>query len=568
MKLTRIPRELVYGTLFLLLCVPFVVEWSLPVFVSSETRGVYEAVERLAEREDPGVVFVISSWGPGTQGENRPQCEAIVRHLIRRRIPFVVFSSALDPIPSELTRDVIQAEIRREKQRDPSYAPVYGRDWANLGFKGVRALTIAPVLQGLENDIQTFVVKDFYGTPVERLPIMRKLRRLPDASMIVTVSAGSEGEDVIGVILPKYPKLKVAVATMSIVATQMYSYVDSGQIVGLLDGVRGASEYKHLLDPEVKALSPADRASLARRNALSVGRVFIIALVILGNVGFYLASRRRAPGGTPPPQPPVITERPIVNRVIGVGLVVFLVAAVADFLAHQRAGVSFFPMRFGVWLAALGTLGIMTFLFGDNRLYRFLEHFIIGSALAYTTYEIVDKILIPNWWKPMMRGFESIPAGGEPFSWAWLYVLLLIPGSFWYFIYSKRHAWLNKVAVSLFIGMTLGIAFGKFTSLAIPQVVTTFKPLVTRTADGLLFTFTNFRNLVFVITVALVMIYFVFLLRTGSRTVRGVHRLGRLVMMMGFGALFGNTVGTRLSWLIDRMSFLIMEWLRQFGGPA
>lgn len=566
MDLTRIPRELVYGTLFILLCIPFLVPWSLPVFVSTETRGVYEAVEEVAaeERDKPleeqRVVFVLSSWGPGTQGENQPQLEAVVRHLIRQRLKFVVFASALDPLPSDMADRVILAEVELEQKRDPAYDPVDGVDYANLGFKGVRALTIAPVLQGLENDIHAFVVRDRRGRPLDELPIMHNLRRLPDTPLVITVSAGSEGEDVIGVILPKYPELRVASATMSIVATQMYSYVDSGQLVGLIDGLRGATEYKALLDPDI----PPD----TRTNALSVGRIFIILLVLVGNIGFAYEVRRRKVIAAPPPRPPIVTERAIVNRVVTIALGVMIAAAAVDLLIHRAAGAAFFPMRFGIWLAAVGTLGILTFLFGDNRLYRFLEHFIIGSALAYGTFEIIAQVIVPNWWIPMTRGFRSLGPGGGPYSWEWAYVFLLVPGSFWYFTYSKKRAWINKLAVSLFVGMTLGIAFGKFTSLAIPQVVTSFKPLVTHGPDGFAFTYANFCNLAFTVTVTLVMIYFIFLLSSKGRAVRGVHRLGRLVMMMGFGALFGNTVGTRLSWLIDRIKFLMENWLLPYGGGS
>jgi hypothetical protein len=46
---------------------------------------------------------------------------------------------------------------------------------------------------------------------------------------------------------------------------------------------------------------------------------------------------------------------------------------------------------------------------------------------------------------------------------------------------------------------------------------------------------------------------------------------GRWAMMVGFGAIFGSTVMTRFSLLIDRMYFVWIEWfrdtiLKMFGG--
>jgi len=37
-----------------------------------------------------------------------------------------------------------------------------------------------------------------------------------------------------------------------------------------------------------------------------------------------------------------------------------------------------------------------------------------------------------------------------------------------------------------------------------------------------------------------------------------------LMLMIGFGAFFGNTVMTRMSILLERMMFLIDDWLRPF----
>jgi hypothetical protein len=39
-------------------------------------------------------------------------------------------------------------------------------------------------------------------------------------------------------------------------------------------------------------------------------------------------------------------------------------------------------------------------------------------------------------------------------------------------------------------------------------------------------------------------------------------RWGRLTIMVALGAMFGNTVMTRMSYLIERMQFLYEMWLR------
>ena len=68
-------------------------------------------------------------------------------------------------------------------------------------------------------------------------------------------------------------------------APKYYAFVGSGQLVGLLGGMKGAAEYEILLnekDDAVKGMS-----------AQSLVHLLIIALVILGNLGFFLGSKRR-----------------------------------------------------------------------------------------------------------------------------------------------------------------------------------------------------------------------------------------------------------------------------------
>jgi hypothetical protein len=71
----------------------------------------------------------------------------------------------------------------------------------------------------------------------------------------------------------------------------------------------------------------------------------------------------------------------------------------------------------------------------------------------------------------------------------------------------------------------------------------------------------RFEHLIFVTVMLLSLSYFIFFIRPTNRLARGVSRAGRLAMMIGFGAMFGNTVNTRLAWLAPRIGFLVDEWL-------
>lgn len=73
-----------------------------------------------------------------------------------------------------------------------------------------------------------------------------------------------------------------------------------------------------------------------------------------------------------------------------------------------------------------------------------------------------------------------------------------------------------------------------------------------------------FDNWVFVLTMLTVMTYFFFSFRQDGKVIKVSSKVGRWMLMIGFGAFFGNTVMTRMSYLLDRLMFLIDDWLRPF----
>jgi hypothetical protein len=517
MRAHEIDMRAVYLALFIVLIIPFLVRWRFPVYVSPETRAFYEAVERA---DDGKIVLLMSNWGPGTQGENDPQYRAIVKHLLRSRKRFALISLTDDPIPIAIADKITRDLIEEERKRSSGFKWRYGVEWINLGYKPG---PLGTTLQALSADIWKVATRDYTGKEISSFEIMKGLRTMADVRLFITCVAGREALDVIGIVKSRYRELEVVTATMSIVATSLYPYLDSGQLSGMLDGLRGANEYESMLDPS----SPPS----PRVNALTLGHLFLISLVILGNIGYMRAKGRPSPRVSIPPVR-MAGERYIIPTAMGMFLLLFLLDASLNGWRGWE--------RMGMWIGAFFTISVFSFLFGDNVLYKAVEHVIIGGAAALGLYFSVKQVLLPKWWIPMIKGFAGEEGGN------WLLVFALIPGAMWYFTYSRRYRWMSKIIAGAFMGMGAGISLGAMISLVIPLVVGTFKPL------------SNPLNLIYVSVTCVVLSYFVFTFGEGKgRVGKGSRYMARIFMMIGFGALFGNTVATRLSWLIDRIAFLL-----------
>jgi hypothetical protein len=650
-RLQTVDRRLVYLLLVGVLSLPFVVTYSLPIYPDTYTTRFFDQLERIGA--DPAVqdkvVLVLSNWGPGTGGENEPQFRMVLRHLLRRRIRFVFLCSAGDP----LTHDNAMASFRRAQEAEilrarrmgePIPTWTYGEDYLDFGYKNCPLF--APFARTIILDPRGFFERDFVNRRSllddQAYPLLRHLHGISDVAAVITISAGDEAKYIAGLVKGDHPDLLIAPATMGIVANELYPYVKSGQLFGLLNSARAAMEYRALLDP-------GEPTTTARDNGMSLGKSLLLLLVLLGNVAYLTTRWAERTGRLPaldrrafrPPMPPL--PKKFMWGLFVACMALFATAAAYDFYRYSRdhtlarlriarpdddlavaysryERVGFADIktavetdvqrsddplaarfverqaeqrwsrmiegRIGDYFIAFFTLGVFAFLLGDNKFYRFIEAIIIGGSLGLIL-DTFRQILWPDWIAPMLGGAQATLQGIQDWlahvrgiavpprppgpHWSNIFwALLVVPGALWYFTYSKKYRWLNQLIVAVFIGLMVGPEFQNQTNLLIPQVLDTIQPVwpwgVTNAA-GVVDHLARIEHLVFVVVAVLSLTYFIFFFRPKTRAGTSAITLGRLFMMIGFGAMFGNAVNTRLSWLSPRVSTLIEDWLgKLFGG--
>jgi hypothetical protein len=219
-------------------------------------------------------------------------------------------------------------------------------------------------------------------------------------------------------------------------------------------------------------------------------------------------------------------------------------------------------------MGAFATLGLYSVLYRENRLYRLCEHVFLGVATGYAVAFTWNNVLEPYWFQPIWNKGE------------WWLAALLFPGLLYYCVFSKTYNWMARLIIGFYMGIAAGQGFQAFVNDLWPQIAQTFRPLwphaaftVTPThkaipAVGLTQAFANF---LFLVILLCVLTYFFFAFEQKNKAVRGASQVGRWVMMLSFGAIFGLTMMARLALLIDRMYFLLFEvgalpWLHTPSG--
>jgi hypothetical protein len=225
-------------------------------------------------------------------------------------------------------------------------------------------------------------------------------------------------------------------------------------------------------------------------------------------------------------------------------------------------------MNWPLWSTLAGgfcVLAIYSFLWRENRFYRFFEHLYIGVATGYGVVETVANFVWPDWLKPTL-GYDLQP--WQPYEWWKLY--MFIPAAFgmlMYFMLSRKHNWIARLVIGTGLGIAGGMAFQGFFGGFFPTLVDSFRPLVAHSFDpasgaARLNWPLMFGNLLFLITLVCAMTYFFFSFEHNKPGIKQASALGRWLMMVTFGAFFGSTVMARMALLIDRLQFIIHDWYR------
>jgi hypothetical protein len=275
-SLTKIPRRIIFLTIAIAIAVPLIVPIGIPVNVMPQSRRLFEAVDDLTSDSKP--VLISCDFDPQSLPELYPMLLAVMRQCWSRDVKVILM--ALWPQGTGMV------EMGLEELSD-EFTKEYGVDYAFLGYK----FGVAAVLLGMGENISGVFPVDYYGTPLDSLELMKSVRNYNDISLIVTLSTGDPGWRQWLLYAQSRYGARLGVGVTAVSAADVYPYVETGQVAGLLAGMKGASEYETLVQQKGYATG-IFRASQGM-DAQSLGHLLIMIFIILGNVGYFYSRRKK-----------------------------------------------------------------------------------------------------------------------------------------------------------------------------------------------------------------------------------------------------------------------------------
>ena len=266
-KLMNIDRRIVFILVALAVIIPSLLSVSFPITVSQPTRSTYDYIEAMPTGSTLMIGF---NYGPSSLAELHPMAKAVLHHCFQKKIRVIGMTLIVE---GATLGDEMLKEVADE------VGAVYGEDYVHLGYRP----GAAQVLLGMGASIDSVFDTDYAETPLAEIPLMADIKNYEQIDLVLDLASGSSTEWWIVYTNTRYNQ-QIAAGVTGVIVSQMYPYLQTKQLIGLMPGLLGAAEYEKLIEKPGKGTEGMSIQSFAH--------LLVFGLVILGNIAFFIQRRQ------------------------------------------------------------------------------------------------------------------------------------------------------------------------------------------------------------------------------------------------------------------------------------
>ena len=244
--------------------------------IDERVQALYDEVEALPAGS---TVLISADFDPASRPELEPFYRANLHHLFRKDVK-VVALTLWEYAPPLVLPILEEIATYHDKQ--------YGSDYAFLGYKPGKELAIKAIGENLP---KAFPV-DSRGRKTTQLPVMQGFKQAKDFAMLINVSAGFPGTREYVLQIQGQYNLELASATTAVSAPDYIPFYKADQLFGLAGGIPGSAQYEKLVFPDGSDDPRVPLLGEPAYNVVSVGHIYIIVLIVFGNLAYFLTRRR------------------------------------------------------------------------------------------------------------------------------------------------------------------------------------------------------------------------------------------------------------------------------------
>lgn len=266
-RLLNIDRRILFLLVLIAVVLSSLIKFDLPIKPTKPVKDIYNKIDSLNEENH---IILALDYDPSSKEELHPMAIALLHHCFRKNIK--VLGLTLWPGGAGLAENAFLTVAEE-------YGKESGKDYVYLGYKPGQASLII----NMGENLYSAFPKDYYGNETKGMLVLKNINSLKDIDYVIDLAAGQTIETWIAYGKEKY-KFDMAAGCTAVIGPDLYPFLQSGQLNGLMGGLKGAAEYETLISKKgsaVRGMSPQ-----------SVLHLLVIVFVIVGNVLYFRYGKR------------------------------------------------------------------------------------------------------------------------------------------------------------------------------------------------------------------------------------------------------------------------------------
>ncbi len=274
-----IDRRVIFLAVAIAVSLPLFLNISQTIYVSPEVTDLYDSLEQL---QSGSKVLISFDYDPPSAPELQPMAVTVIEYCLRNDLKMILMGLwPQGPQQANQALETVVGEPPAETFTYKGRTYVYGEDWVNLGFQEGREF----VIQRMGSSIAAAFPRDYAGTPVRELPLMRGVSNFNNIDYVFNLSAGTPGTVEWVQLAGDRFHATIGAANTAVQAPMIYPYYRAGQLTGILGGMKGAAEFEAV----VGVVGKGTKFMLSQ----SFAHAIVILFIIIGNVAFFASGRKR-----------------------------------------------------------------------------------------------------------------------------------------------------------------------------------------------------------------------------------------------------------------------------------
>lgn len=265
--MNNIDRRIIFLILAVCVIIPLIVSTGAQITPTAPVVSAHESVETL----EAGDYMMISIDFDATSApELMPMLRSVLRQAFDKDVKVIMLGHIAIGLPlGHMALEQVAEEYGKE----------YGVDYVDLGYRpGYIAVMIA-----MGREIEDIFASDYQGTPLREMPITKGIHSYADIDLLFGFEHGAVIDYWVRYAQARFGQ-RMTFGTTAVMAPDAYPYLQSGQIEGLVGGLKGAAEYETLIG----------YPGLGTRGmpAQQWAHLLVIGFILLGNLGYYFTRKR------------------------------------------------------------------------------------------------------------------------------------------------------------------------------------------------------------------------------------------------------------------------------------